>query len=128
MNSSSNPSPSGVPPSIRREPTDEELALAISEARKRYLLGCVFGILIALPAAAWAGFAVKTLWTWFVVPLGVTPVTVWQGIGLVVLAKLLTGDPSVQRDPNHNGLLAAVLIPAMALAVGGIYHILGGGL
>lgn len=103
-------------------------------------LSCLGGVgiclLLALPLSAWNGYVVKTLWHWFVVPLGVHPLALWSAAGLCVLVDLLIIVPSLHemaRKANQDQSMTdclvmvlsySVLAPAMTLGVGALYHAL----
>ena len=74
-------------------------------------------------AAVWHGFALKYLWLWFVVPLGVMEIGIAHAVGfsmvLSTFAKAKTGDV----DGNIPEAMAKMaLAPAVLLAFGAIIH------
>lgn len=96
--------------------------------------GCLVALLgpiLFLPFAAWAGFVVSVLWGWFVVPLGVASIGVWQAAGIVVLVSFLVFDGTIPRDNEKTTVekfvfvvLNGLILPAMVLGAGGLYHLL----
>jgi zinc transporter ZupT len=90
----------------------------------------VIAALLEVPMAAWAGFAAMTLWRWFVVPLGVPRVHLWQAAGIMLLAHLAVFTPEAIREDRTDderlalGMTSGVLVPAIALALGALYHAL----
>lgn len=94
-------------------------------------LGIIYFLLL-LPFAAWNGFVLSKLWTWFVSPLGVSHITIWQGAGLSLIVRFLTYTLQVNRrddgDPISvilKGFGQAIFIPAFVLLFGLIFHALG---
>lgn len=99
----------------------------------------LISILLTLPLAAWSGFAIHELWGWFVVPLGVGTIGVWQGAGLYLLVRMLSTAYTAEMNTELlakgtysaterllSSTILLVLAPAMALLFGLIYHALGG--
>lgn len=96
--------------------------------------GCLLGLIglaLFLPLAAWAGFAISTVWGWFIVPLGVPRIGVWAAAGIYLLARYLTTDTSLNRDDERSGvekfatnIVISILLPAVVLLFGALYHAL----
>lgn len=89
----------------------------------------LLSMVLVLPFAAWYGFVVSTLWRWFVVPLGVVHVGVWEAAGVFLLVRLLTFDSTLDRDDERTpaekfsaAVFIALILPAVSLAFGAIYH------
>jgi hypothetical protein len=88
--------------------------------------GMLVLVVLVLPIAAWQGFVLMRLWTWFVTPLGVAHVALWQAAGLLVVARVLT----ITRTPEATrtwGKLAesvsfSVVYAGLSLLLGAIYH------
>lgn len=60
--------------------------------------------LLAIPALMLVrGWAVATLWAWFVVPLGVKPIGLAWGYGLVCLGSLVSDTIGVAKDYKVDG-------------------------
>lgn len=89
------------------------------------LIAVVF-FLVLLPAAAVLdGFALRTLWGWFIVPLGLPGITTAHAIGLAVVASALIRIDT--RSDESEGawwvpLLKILLRPAFAVFFGWIVH------
>jgi len=65
------------------------------------------------------GFAVKSLWWWFVVPLGVRPVGIVHGAALVFVGRYLTGSRGGTKTPTISDTVSAMVWwPLIALAIG----------
>ena len=119
----SNPPPPAPPARPRQRTLSEDEKKA---AFHKMLAGCALSLLLIIPTAAWNGFAIKTLWAWFVVPLHVASLTLWQAAGIAALTTLLVTDPTRMKDPRLNPLIAAFVFPALMLVAGSLYHWLGG--
>ncbi len=105
--------------------------MSTAPSKKNQHLGPVFLIstLLTLPFAAWYGFVLSKLWAWFIVPLGVPRLVLWQAAGIYLLARFLTTDTNAQKDREPievlaRGIAFGVLTPAMTLGCGAIYHAL----
>lgn len=57
---------------------------------------------IVIPVAGWTG---AKLWGWFIVPLGVPPVSLWHAAGLAAFAALM-----VMHVPPHRERSAGEII------------------
>lgn len=89
----------------------------------------LLGLLLILPFAAWYGFVVKTIWSWFVVPLGAVHIGVWEAAGVYLLVRLLTMDTTLNRDDEKTpaeklgyAIAVGILVPAFTLGFAAIYH------
>lgn len=91
-----------------------------------------WGLLLLLPwTVLLNGWALSTLWGWFVVPLGPPPVGVFHACGLSVMAFYAQVHLVARmRDPMDSAsvqvVAAAVVTPLAALGVGWAYHALIG--
>mgnify|MGYP001575494441 CR=1 FL=1 len=90
-------------------------------------------ILIGAVNILWSGFVTSVLWGWFIVPLGIQPVTFLHaaGIGCVLAAFLGVRGLNLERtkglstrDAITMGFAAALTIPAMLLLFGWVIHLL----
>jgi hypothetical protein len=93
------------------------------------LLVLVIATALALPMAAWSGFVISKLWGWFLVPVGVVSIGVWEGAGLSLLIHLLTMDTTISRDSEKSAaerlgvaMSYGLITPAFFLAFGALYH------
>lgn len=79
-------------------------------------------LLLLLPSSAiWSGFVLHKLWAWFVVPLGVAPVSTAHAIGLTCVLGLFTRLPKedfIERIGRKAG--TAFMVPALVLFFGWI--------
>ena len=46
------------------------------------------------------GFAIVYLWKWFVIPLGVVPISFWWGMGLSVVFSIFMPKPSLEKGSD----------------------------
>lgn len=96
------------------------------------LLAFILGLLIAGPYALWNGFVASILWRWFVSSTFHVPViSVLEAAGLALLISFITNQTApdtyaeLQKKPMEKfseRLVAAVLGPAITLAIGAIVH------
>lgn len=93
------------------------------------MAGCLIATVAIAAGIALNGWALMTLWGWFVVPLGPPAVGLWHALGLSLLCQMLTARrPAPKRGDETGlrhqlGLLAyAVLIPLLALGLGWCAH------
>lgn len=77
----------------------------------------VFGLLLLMPYAAWAGFVVLKLYRWFVLPAWPTmpPLGVWHVAGLMLLVSTVRLRVAAKDDRN---ILEQILKGSFALLVG----------
>lgn len=89
-----------------------------------YFLLAAVGI-VCLP---WlSGYVLSQLWGWFIVPtLNAPPLSTWPAAGVYWTAAFLTKQHHEEKSdlPAHTRLLAALLKPLVALAVGWLIHAL----
>lgn len=87
----------------------------------KYLILIAVGIL----GAILGGFTISQLWFWFVTPLGVPAISIAQGIGLNLVAVLLTMRMNAaSNDDIKGGMLAAltIVVNLLFLLMGWIVH------
>ena len=104
------------PPTQPDEPTAETDPLAV-----------VVLLMMLPPLLAWAGIVFACLWSWFIVPLGVDPVSTWHAGGLFVMIGWVAkyrqaNDRPLDRKRCGNFVGRAILAPLLPLAVGGLFH------
>ena len=68
------------------------------------------GFLFWLISLVYSGFAVYLVWGWFVVPLGVMPISLPWAIGLCCLAGLLRGGYFKAFDKTENPFFTLLMI------------------
>jgi hypothetical protein len=69
----------------------------------------------------WEGFVIAKLWRWFLVPLGVPPVTISHAIGISTLTWLLTHQINLAEKKELDSLETMLIVFvrfAMALGIG----------
>ena len=93
------------------------------------MAGCLIAIVAIAAGLALNGWALMTLWGWFVVPFGLPAVGLWHALGLSLLGQMLTTRRPAPRKGDETGLrhqlglLAyAVLVPLLALGLGWCAH------
>lgn len=87
-------------------------------------LACLCVLIIEIPLC---GYTVMTMWGWFVVPIGVPSLGLWQALGIVTLVAMAT-----QRYTKENRLpgeafesmVGGTLKWAFGLGIGWVYHAL----
>lgn len=101
----------------------------MSKKRDHAGLFALLGLVLVLPFAAWYGFVIKTIWGWFVAPLGVVQIGVWEAAGVYLLIRMLTMDTTLPRDDKKSpaekfGELFGygLIVPACTLGFAAIYH------
>jgi hypothetical protein len=98
----------------------------------------VIGILSASIWIGWGGFALAKLWGWYLVPLGVMPITWWHAGGLFSVQTLVTGGTAtyayvaamgvLKVESKHSKwlvLFMSAVIPATTLGMGWLVKTLG---
>lgn len=89
--------------------------------------------LVAMAISIWffsllyAGVVLKLLWSWFVVPFGIMPITVAWAIGLSCIVELAKGVPASFNDLEADSVIYELLKPYIAitlfLIIGFIAHL-----
>jgi hypothetical protein len=99
-----------------------------------YCIGLIGGVIISAaviaPFLAYSilahAFVGMKLWQWFVVPLGLVPLTLWKAAGIMTLIRLCTYQfmPSTNTDEKKKWtqFVLLVLTPWCMLLVGYIIH------
>ena len=68
-------------------------------------LGCIL-IVIMLPISIFLkGFVLSRLWLWFMVPLGVMPITLAHAYGLAVMIALFTVHQKADAEAKGGGII-----------------------
>lgn len=84
-----------------------------------------FFLLFAL-ACAFEGFVLSSLWEWFIVPLGVRPISIVHAIGICVLLDFVTYHYYDYKKSEEVGLLPSLAYitvrPTVAYCVGALLH------
>jgi hypothetical protein len=74
------------------------------------------------------GYVLSCLWSWFVVPLGVVEINLWQAYGLSLILALITFKPDVykkeKRDLDSGKIFGALTSPWITLLLGYIVSLL----
>lgn len=75
-------------------------------------------ILAIFCLALFSAFTIATLWGWFVVPLGVIPLSYAQAYGISLLASVLLGARGVDTEKGKTTVGVAITINILALLFG----------
>lgn len=83
-------------------------------------------VLLFIIASVLEGLVLSYLWTWFIVPLGVRPVSILHAIGICVLLDFITYHYYDYKKSEEVGLAASlayiIIRPIVAMAVGAAVH------
>lgn len=105
-----------------------------SSMKEKTKSGCgaaVVAMAIVPFSVALRGWAVSVLWGWFVVPLGVAAIGMWNAAGISLIAGFLTyrSDLTTKDDNDKSpwdavirATAVAVLLPMLMLAFGAAYR------
>jgi hypothetical protein len=78
-------------------------------------------LLFALAGAFWRAWWLYPAWDWFVVPIGIRPITFSTFVGLSIIVSAMTHDPDMKEDkrPTSNYALLGLVIgpPVVWLAL-----------
>lgn len=58
------------------------------------------GLTVGIGAALFRAFVATKLWLWFVVPLGIKPISFWWAYGLIVLVMLMRESKASDYKPK----------------------------
>lgn len=87
----------------------------------------VLAIVLWIPRVALSGYVLTQLWGWFVEPLGVPPISIFQGAGLFALTAWMSGTHRIlallddDRGPGTK-LAVSVAVPLGIWALGALWH------
>jgi len=88
-------------------------------------IGC-FGVLAGIATSIFFnGIAIKYLWLWFFVPLGILPITILHSLGISLMVSLFLSN--VKRDSNGDdvtqAIASSILFPMIVTIFGYIIHL-----
>ena len=84
----------------------------------------VIGIVgVVMLLAIWRGFVLSYLWQWFLVPLGVSEISIAHAIGLSVLVGMFTSHIKSKSEDAKGAWQPLVTAFAAALAAFGLGYI-----
>lgn len=88
------------------------------------VLGLV-GFLVWMLSIIYFGFSATILWSWFIVPFGITPINLAWAVGLACLFGLGKGIPRSSEDNErlYSELLTPYINTTLLLIIGYIAHI-----
>ncbi|MBH3259170.1 hypothetical protein I5P78_22460 [Serratia marcescens] len=83
------------------------------------------GVVVWLLSIIYFGFVATILWSWFIVPFGITPINLAWAIGLACLFGLGKGvpRPSVNDESIFSELLMPFISTTLLLIIGYFAHI-----
>ncbi len=84
--------------------------------------GLMLYVAIVFAAILFKAFVLIKLWTWFIVPMGVVPISYASAIGLSLVARLLTPHVANSSVKLGDQMVLAFSGPAFALAFGAIVN------
>lgn len=89
-------------------------------------------LLIVFPLLILRGGAIHLVWGWFVVPLGVRPLSLYEAAGLIFVASLFKNTPDDKEDPHADPwvvlltqVFKSLIIIAATLLFAWIWHTVG---
>ena len=97
----------------------------MSDERKTTGIELSFNLAMIVPIIMMNGFALSTLWLWFLVPLGVIPIGIAHACGLTTLFSLFLLSKSDYDNKDNSPcvpILRAFFAPLVAWGFGAIYH------
>ena len=59
----------------------------------------LIAIVLLIPGLLFSGLVIKLLWGWFIVPLGVIPISIIHAIGIDIVVSLIA--PSTTKDTDN---------------------------
>lgn len=75
------------------------------------------------------GMLVSKLWSWFVVPLGVRPITTAEAVGIGIIGLLICGKGIKPPDQSLVAMLIDFFVKVLFFwAIAALFHFQGGGL
>jgi hypothetical protein len=93
-------------------------------------IGCVSSVIIVPFLIAYSGFVLSYLWLWFLVPLGVAPISIFHALGISTLIGLYPADSNSPKQDGENPgwklmrrILNRVIQITFALFFGYVWHL-----
>lgn len=90
------------------------------EEGESWLVATFISMPILFVLGLWEAVAVKLLWSWFMVPLGLAALSYWHAYGIVLLVSLVT-HTSTDADLKRR-LLNSILLPVVSIVFGALVH------
>lgn len=89
-----------------------------------FMFGVIFlAFLVAIPSFVLRGFVLMMLWKWFIVPIGVSPLSFVPAVGCVIIFGFLCKTPRVNKKKSiKESLIELYLEPMMVLFCGWILY------
>lgn len=70
----------------------------------------------------YSAFAITLLWSWFVVPLGISNITIPWAIGLTCLVYLFRSTPSSEQEIELSDFFTPIIAITALIGIGFIAH------
>lgn len=84
------------------------------------VMGVLGIVALVAPMALLNGWAIATLWGWFVVPLGVKVISFAHAFGLSLIVSVMTTRGVQGEDSFKSKLVKAIMLPIVAVLFGWI--------
>lgn len=86
-------------------------------------------LLVQIIQAVMNSLALKLLWNWFLVPLGVVQISFLHAVGIAMIISLLNSHTSLQEDDNEvldwsDAMKSQIGIPIFAVIIGFTAYVL----
>lgn len=98
----------------------------MSEHAKDSPLAIVTGLIAIIPLGILSGYVLQQLWGWFVVPVGLAPIGLWQANGIGTICALFAKATSSKSKPIWESLISCFLMILCAWGFGCVEHLLMG--
>ena len=89
------------------------------------MLKILGGITLAAIAILVGGFAVSTMWGWFIVPLGAPAMSLAHGYGLSLFVSLFTQSLAIQSQFKDNPEFTTNMKVALCIVMSGVLLLVG---
>mgnify|MGYP003645182962 CR=1 FL=1 len=84
-------------------------------------------VVSSLISICWRGYVASMLWDWFIVPLGVTKISIEHSIGILCLIDVFLSSRGLEKNTGEfavskyiEQLVFSILLPSAALIIGWI--------
>ncbi|MEN6549980.1 MAG: hypothetical protein ABFE07_28385 [Armatimonadia bacterium] len=86
--------------------------------------GFAWSLLLLAPSMLLGGWILRTMWGWFIVPLGAPAISLWHAMGLFLTVRLFVGMATKERK-EHPLMLAieGAVVGLALLGIGALVHL-----
>jgi hypothetical protein len=86
----------------------------------------MFALIMLIPLGLLRGWVISIMWGWFVVPLGILPLSIVHATGLGVLITMLVLQKTSNSSEENEieGYVASVVYPIFFLGIGWLWNYL----